>query len=284
MIATIVSLDFGAYHVISENVLYRCHLPKTDKFTLTPVVGDQVTLDPLSHQILKIHERTSFIKRPRIANLSHLFIVSSLVEPIFSFHLLALFVTFARYYNLGVTIVVTKTDQADVKSYQMYWDYLIAHGFPLVFFRKDQGDISQLIATIKLHSIVAFAGQTGVGKSTLINTLDPQFARTIGTYSTALGRGRHQTKEVILLPFGNGFIADTPGFSSLLLPMTKTDAAKVFPGFETAFQKCKFFNCTHQQEPQCEIQALINRGKIPLEIYQDYLKIISKLPEQKEFH
>jgi ribosome biogenesis GTPase len=284
MIGTIVSLDFGAYLVMAEGTLYRCHLPKTDKFTLSPVVGDRVTIDAVSSQILIIHERISFIKRPRIANLSHLFIVSSLVEPVFSFHLVALFITFARFYNLGVTVVITKTDKMDLHRYDMYWQYLNAHHFPVIFFSQTHPEIAALVSAIQPHHLVAFAGQTGVGKSTLINALDPDFARKIGSYSQALGRGKHQTKEVILLPFGQGFIADTPGFSSLTLSMTKTDAAKVFPGFESQFQGCKFFNCTHQHEPDCAIQGLVNRGKISLEIYQDYLKIIDKLPEQKEFH
>jgi ribosome biogenesis GTPase len=88
---------------------------------------------------------------------------------------------------------------------------------------------------------------------------------------------------VILLPFQQGYIADTPGFSSLTLPMLKHEAAKVYPGFELHVGQCKFFNCTHQQEPHCYIQKLVGHGKIPLEIYQDYLKLIAKLSEQKEF-
>lgn len=281
---TIVGLDFGNYLVHLDGATHRVTMPKTDKITLTPLVGDRVDVDVVHHHILAIHPRISFIKRPRIANLNRLVIVSSMVEPSFSFHLLALFITFARYYNLAVNILITKVDLIDPSTYRSEWDYLISAGFSVDFFDKFHPDMTLLKRLILPHEIVAFAGQTGVGKSSVINAINPDYQRTIGSYSQALGRGKHQTKEVVLLPWLDGFIADTPGFSSLTLPMLKHEAAKVFPGFEQQFHLCKFFNCTHTHEPDCRIQALVKHGKIPLSCYEAYTKLIAKLPEQKEFH
>lgn len=283
MIGSIVSLQFGQYLVYVDENFLLCHLPKTDKFALKPVVGDRVDVNLEAKQITFIHPRTAFIKRPRLANLTDLIIVSSLVEPIYSFFLQAKFISFARYYNLHVTNIITKKDQADPQIYNHLWQYLGENGFPTIFFNKYQPDLQALMHLVGPGKMVAFAGQTGVGKSTVINAINPSFARQIGSYSEALGRGKHQTKEVVLLPYQGGFIADTPGFSSLDLPMTQTELAKVFPGYELRFGQCKFFNCTHQHEPGCYILDALNRGKISLEIHQTYLKMLHQLPEQKEY-
>lgn len=283
MIGTIVNLDFGKYLVYYQEQIYSCHLRKTDKLLIKPVVGDHVEFDDHLNMITSIHPRTTFIKRPRVSNLTDLIIVTSLVEPQYSFFLLAKFISFGRFYNLHITNIISKIDQADPATFQDDLSYLQKHGFKVLFFNKFKPDPQALLSLIGANKVIAFAGQTGVGKSTIINALNPLFSRQIGTYSEALGRGKHQTKEVVLLPWLGGFIADTPGFSSLELPMLQQDLAKVFPGFENQFSKCKFFNCTHQHEPGCKILQEVKSGKIPLGIYQDYLKMLQQLPEQKEY-
>jgi len=283
MTGTIVNLDFGKYLVYHQEQIYSCHIRKSDKLMIKPVVGDHVEFDESLQMITLIHPRQTFIKRPRVSNLTDLIIVTSLVEPQYSFFLLAKFISFGRYYNLKITIIVSKVDQAQPKTFQQDWAYLQHHGFKILFFDKHHPDPQALSTLIGPHKVIAFAGQTGVGKSTIINTLNPLFSRQIGSYSQALGRGKHQTKEVVLLPWLGGFMADTPGFSSLELPMLQHDLAKVYPGFENQFSQCKFFNCTHRQEPGCHILQEVKSGKIPLEIYQDYLKMLHQLPEQKEY-
>jgi ribosome biogenesis GTPase len=129
--------------------------------------------------------------------------------------------------------------------------------------------------------VIAFMGQTGVGKSSLINQIDPDFKRAIGEYSSLLGRGKHQTKEVILLPYGGGFIADTPGFSSLELPIFKEDLAKYFPGFNFP-QTCKFTNCLHLSESTCCIKDKVKNGEISQENYQNYVDMSQELIFRKD--
>jgi len=283
MTGTIVNLDFGKYLVYHQEQIYSCHIRKTDKLLIKPVVGDHVDFDASLSMITGIHPRQTFIKRPRVSNLTDIIIVTSLVEPQYSFFLLAKFISFGRYYNLNITNIITKIDQAKITDHQKDWNYLEQHGFKTLFFDKHHPDQQALLTLIGPNKVVAFAGQTGVGKSTIINALNPLFSRQIGSYSEALGRGKHQTKEVVLLPWFGGFIADTPGFSSLELPMLQNELAKVYPGFENQFSKCKFFNCTHQHEPGCQILQDVKSGKIPLEIYQDYVKMLHQLPEQKEY-
>lgn len=283
MTGTILNLDFGKYVVYSQEQIFSCHLRKTDKLPLKPVVGDHVEFDESLSMITQIHPRQTFIKRPRVSNLTDLIIVTSLVEPQYSFFLLAKFISFGRFYNLNITNIITKIDEGNLEDIHQDITYLKHHGFRVIYFDKNQPDTQALLSLISPKKVIAFAGQTGVGKSTIINTLNPLFSRQIGSYSDALGRGKHQTKEVVLLPFLGGLIADTPGFSSLELPMLQQDLAKVFPGFEHQFSKCKFFNCTHQHEPDCQILQQVKNGKIPLEIYQEYLKMLIALPTQKEY-
>ena len=121
--------------------------------------------------------------------------------------------------------------------------------------------------------VTCFIGQTGVGKSSLANAIDPNYERNVGEYSKALGRGKHQTKEVILLPYANGLIADTPGFSSLELDLYKEDLAIYFPGFHERYTNCYFSNCLHLSESKCEIKKAMEEGKISPIAYECYKKL-----------
>ena len=153
-------------------------------------------------------------------------------------------------------------------------------GVPTIIHNKGDGVTSEL-NELFAKKVSLLMGQTGAGKSSLINSLDDKFAREIGDYSIALGRGKHQTKEVILLPYKNGFIGDTPGFSSLELDIFKEDLAKLFPGFNDA-TKCYYSNCLHVSEKNCAIKEELNQKIIPMRAYDIYLKMLEELPFKKE--
>jgi ribosome biogenesis GTPase len=125
-------------------------------------------------------------------------------------------------------------------------------------------------------------GQTGVGKSSLINEIDDDFNREIGRYNEAVNRGTHQTKEVIFLPYKDGYIADTPGFSSLELPLFKEELSQCFPGYEEYSQKCKFSNCLHITESGCAVKKAIEDGKLSKESHDNYIEISKELGFRKD--
>jgi ribosome biogenesis GTPase len=283
MNGTIIALNFGTYLVDIDHIIYQCHFPKTNKHQLKPIVGDYVRLNEEKDAIVEVLPRQSMILRPRIANLKTLFVVTSLVEPDYSFLLNAMFITFANQFNLKVILVITKVDKVDSTNYPASLSYFKNIGIPIIFYSKvTKEGLADLVAVLK-EGIYAFSGQTGVGKSSIINTINPLFSRSIGEYSKALGRGKHQTKEVILSRYEQCFIADTPGFSSLELEMTKQEAARLFPGFEHYLSKCKFSNCTHLSEPQCAVIEDVKHGKISEEVYEAYVHMIEKLPFHKEY-
>ena len=280
----VIGLNFGSYLIDDQGQTLIVHWPKTDKSLLTPVVGDEVSLDEHKKIITGIVPRQAFIKRPRIANLSSIYVVSSVREPDYSFLLVAMFLTFARYYNLKVHLIVSKLELHPSLKDDPTLTYLKDNHIPIMYFSKLDATMTTVIAsTIQPHTIVAFAGQTGVGKSSIMNAINPSFNRSIGAYSKALGRGKHQTKEVLLVRYQDSYIADTPGFSSIVLPFTKPEAAQVFPGFETRFMACKFSNCTHVLEPGCQVKHDVLLGKIPQKVYDDYCQMIDKLPHHKEY-
>ena len=137
---------------------------------------------------------------------------------------------------------------------------------------KTQEGLEEVKKIFKDH-ITCLIGQSGVGKSSLINSIDKDFERRVGDYSYALGRGKHQTKEVILLPYEGGCIADTPGFSSLELELYKEDLAKFYPGFDKKYTECYFSNCLHLTENRCAVKELIEQGKYPEIAYDCYKKL-----------
>ena len=279
----IVALDFGDYIVEDNGILRTVHLPKTLRIKYPPIVGDLVVLDASQTQIIEVLPRRTYLHRPRIANLDHVFLVNSLVEPIFSFNLLMMFMSFAAYYELTTTVVFTKLDKASIEDYPIEMAYLNSLHVDTLTFDKSKGvDVQPFIDRIK-GNVVAFAGQTGVGKSSIINALNPNFQREIGSYSQALGRGKHETKEVRMIPFSSGYLVDTPGFSSLVLPMLKSELAHLFPGFKAYIGQCKFANCLHLEEPGCKIKEDVNKGSIPLLVYETYQKLLDTCKEKKEY-
>ena len=124
-----------------------------------------------------------------------------------------------------------------------------------------------------VNKISVLVGQSGVGKSSLLNAIDEDYQRSIGEYSKALGRGKHETKETVLLPYEGGYIADTPGFSSLDLELYKEDLAIYFPCFDKLYTDCYFSNCLHISEKKCLVKEKIESGEIPQIAYECYLKL-----------
>jgi ribosome biogenesis GTPase len=279
----IVALDFGHYLVDVNGSILSVGIAKTLRKKQQPIVGDYVTLSPSCDMIESINPRRTWIIRPRVANVDLILIVSSLVEPVFSRALLMMFMSFASYYSLPYALVFSKVDRGDLTPLQEILTYCQFHGISVFTFNKFAPNISEQLATFIRGKTVAFAGQTGVGKSSIINVINPDFQRQIGSYSEALGRGRHETKEVRMVPYQNGYIVDTPGFSSIILPTLKNELASMYPGFAYYVGQCKFANCLHLDEPGCKIKADVELGKIPLTIYETYVSLLESCLEKKEY-
>ena len=271
----VVGLRCGVYSVLSEGVIFR--LPARGLFRnkgLKPVVGDKVLINEGYSMIVDVFDRTSYLKRPTIANLDQILLVFSLKEPEFSYHLAFKYLTYANMHNLKAKIILTKLDKTnDIDEINTIKTVFAQLGYDVYVVSNKTKEGLDEVRKIFRNKISCLVGQSGVGKSSLLNAIDPEYDRSIGEYSKALGRGKHETKETILLPYEGGFIADTPGFSSLDLELYKEDLAQYFPSFDKYYLDCYFSNCLHISEPKCLVKKALEDGEIPQIAYDSYIKL-----------
>ncbi len=275
----ILSIVGGIYKVYSNGHIYSLFsrgVIKHKSFSLC--AGDNIEFNENENIIERAYERRNFLIRPRSANVDLLVITMSVVEPELSPELVYKFLTYANLNRIPAAVLFTKLDKlADTSKVDILKSDLEKLGYKVFLISCENTENLQEIRDFLSGKTTIIMGQTGVGKSTAINLIDPHFNRKIGEYSEALGRGKHQTKEVILLPFKEGFIGDTPGFSSLELDLYKEDLAQYFPGYEKYYLECYFSNCLHQKEKECKIKEEIESGNLSKEGYEVYIKLLNQL-------
>lgn len=241
---------------------------------ITPLVGDKVIIDYDNKYILEILPRKNELIRPTIANIDQAVIITSVHIPDFSSNLLDKLLVTIEFNNVTPIICFTKLDLIDDKKREeidMYINYYRSIGYQ-VFLNTDPE-----IKDIFKDKVTVFAGQSGAGKSTLLNRLDSNLNLETGEVSVALGRGKHTTRHVELIPLLGGYVADTPGFSSLeFIGMTNSDIRDNFIEFNEYKDNCEYKDCMHNNETKCYIKDKVNDGTIILSRYENYLKFINK--------
>ncbi|MEN9216433.1 MAG: ribosome small subunit-dependent GTPase A [Gloeomargarita sp. HHBFW_bins_162] len=234
----------------------RARLKKTGQWVL---VGDQVQveeIDPASHRgaISEIFPRRSELDHPPIANVDQLLLMLALAEPALEIHHLSRFLVKAESTKLPFILVLNKADLCTQETIEFWQKKLASWGYhPLIISTTTGQSISELKSRLA-NKITVITGPSGVGKSSLINTLIPGANLATGSVAQRTGRGRHTTRHIQLLPFDRGgMIADTPGFNQPNLDIEPTELAQCFPEIYRQNVSCEFANCTHQDEPGCGI-------------------------------
>ena len=247
-----------------------------------PLVGDRVEYELIDdkYAIQKILPRTNYLVRPAIANVDQAMIVMSAVEPDFSTQLVDKLIFLISYRFIEPVLVITKMDlvKPDSKIYEYIEDYRKS-GYTVITVGADS-DVEHVREALK-DRITVLTGQSGVGKSTLLNRLDEAFATATQEISKARGRGKHTTRHTQLYEVGEGLIADTPGFSSL--DFSRIDALTLagrIHDFQNAGE-CRFKDCKHINEPDCRVKKKVESGEISRIRYLNYLDTV-KLCNQKE--
>ncbi len=274
----IICINASIHKVLLENnTIIDCKTRgKLRNMDISPVVGDFVVVDTDKQVIEKVLKRKNYLERPLISNIDKLLIVMSTAIPSFSSYLIDKFLIIAKSNNIEPIIVITKTDmisfkeKIDVKKYIKYYRKI---GIK-TYVNKDVFKIKKEFK----GSVVALCGQTGAGKSSLLNRIDASLSLKTGEVSLSLGRGKHTTRLVELLEVNQGLIADTPGFSSLEIKIPRNDIKKYYPEFNI---QCKYKSCNHIKEDGCKVIELVNKNKIPKWRYDNYLKFLEEVGKEK---
>jgi len=240
---------------------------------ITPLVGDNVIVDINKKIIEKILERKNELIRPPVANIDQALIVTSVKKPDFSSNLLDKLINIIEFNNIKPIIVFTKYDLLDDTKYiDDIINYYKSIGY-MVFINNQIDEIKKIFE----DKITILTGQTGAGKSTLINKISNLNLKT-DEISISLGRGKHTTRHTELYDILGGLIADTPGFSSVsFIDMTKEDVRDNFIEFNKYKDKCKYRDCMHINEDVCEIKAKVKENIILKERYENYIKFINDI-------
>lgn len=239
---------------------------------VSPVVGDNVEVNINTKTIEKVMPRRNYLERPLIANIDKLLIVMSTSIPVFSSYLIDKFLLIAYSNNIEPIIIITKMDMISVKE-KLEIKKIISYYRKLGIKVYTNKSIKKIKNEFK-NSTIALCGQTGSGKSSLLNRIDASLKLKTGEVSLSLGRGKHTTRLVELLEVNGGLIADTPGFSSLDINIDKKDIKKYYKDFN---KPCKYRSCIHIKEEGCKIIYLYEKGKIPSWRYENYLKFIEEV-------
>jgi ribosome biogenesis GTPase / thiamine phosphate phosphatase len=279
----------GFYYVINGDGIVQCRGRGVfRKNNITPLVGDEVIFQAENDKegyILEVKKRKNELVRPPIANVDQALLVFSAVEPSFSTALLNRFLVLVEFNNISSVIVITKMDLTNTEEKALVEKYAAEYrniGYE-VMLTSSETEVGLEELTPHLQGkISVFAGQSGVGKSSLLNALNPNLEIKTDNISSHLGRGKHTTRHVELIKVADGLVADTPGFSSLeFINIEQEDLNYCFPEFEKASEGCKYRGCLHLAEPKCAVKEGVDNGSIPQYRYSDYKDFIQEIKDRK---
>lgn len=279
----------GFYYVQSEDGVYQCRgrgLFRNQK--ITPLVGDFVEFDKkdaMEGYVITIKPRKNELVRPPIANVDRAFILSSAIEPSFSSLLLDRFLVLIESKNIEPIIIVSKIDVLPEKDRAIIENYAATYraiGYKVELVSSKEPFETQGMEAYLRDGVSVIAGQSGVGKSSLLNALKPELQIKTDDISKSLGRGKHTTRHVELMQLFGCLVADTPGFSALELNQIELDdLGDLFPEMRERKDNCKFRGCMHNKEPKCAIKEAVEDGEISQFRYDHYLAFYEEIKIRK---
>lgn len=258
------------YVVVSNNKEYNCKARGKIKYNnIIPLVGDMVSFDEKTNYILDIKKRRNYLVRPSVSNVDQAIIVTSVKHPDLDTNLLDRLLTIISYNNITPVICFTKLDllnNEERKQIDKYIYYYKSIGY-IVYLNSEIDDIKKIFK----DKLTVFTGQSGAGKSSLLNKLDSSLELKTDEISMALGRGKHTTRHTELFKMADGYVVDTPGFSSVdFRNMSKIDIRDNMKEMFENLDRCKYRDCLHIKEDGCYVKELVCQDRIIISRYNNY--------------
>ncbi|MCD7722573.1 MAG: ribosome small subunit-dependent GTPase A [Clostridiales bacterium] len=277
----------GFYYVEAAGNIYECKARGNFRQQkTTPLAGDNVlfsTFGENNNRIEKIETRKNYLLRPSVANVDLMFIVSSTVCPSVNTYLIDRMIAIAEHKGIESVVVFTKADLDS--SYAEYCEIYEKAGYKTIICDNTRGTGANEAAALIKGKTCVLAGNTGVGKSSLLNAIDPSVNAQTGQTSKKLGRGRHTTRQSSLFAVAGGYVADTPGFSSLENGeiIFKEDLPGCFREFRPLLGGCRFASCTHICEKGCAVCEAVKNGDISELRHKSYVQMYNEVKDTQQW-
>ena len=282
----------GFYYVyVDEAGVYECKAKGIfRKNKVKPLVGDDVEIELLGQKekvgnVIRIMPRKNELIRPAVANVDQALVVFAVTRPSPHFNLLDRFLVMMERQDIPVVLCFNKEDIAEDEQVEKLRSVYEGCGYPCVFTSAlEERNIEKIKELLKGKTTV-IAGPSGVGKSSLINILNPDAKMETGDISSKIERGKHTTRHSELFTIAqDSYIMDTPGFSSLYVnDFEKEELKYYFPEFDPYEGTCRFLGCDHVHEPDCAVKAAVEAGEIHEIRYKDYLEMYEELKSKRRY-
>ena len=278
----------GFYYVETADGIFECKAKgKFRKERIVPLAGDRVKItvrDGEENTIDEIFERKNCLKRPPVANIDTLMIVVSVADPAPNTLVIDKMTVLAEKNRIEPVIVITKTD---LGFFDELMDIYEKTGYRVIAVSGKTGVGVDEVKALLENRLTAFTGNSGVGKSTLINAVCPELSLETNEISTKLGRGRHTTRQAEIFHVAGGLVIDTAGFSSLDFQgediILKDDLQYYFPEFDRFLGQCRFVSCSHTGYKGCKILEAVEKGEISRSRYDSYMALYNEVKDIKEW-
>ncbi|MDQ0148899.1 ribosome small subunit-dependent GTPase A [Eubacterium multiforme] len=277
----------GFYYIKTDEGIIECKARgKFRHKSLKPIVGDnvEIKIENGKGTIEDIEERSSELIRPTVANVTQAFVVFAIKNPDLNFDLLNRFLVLCESNNIKVVVALNKIDLVNDEEREELKKKINSIGYEVLFINAKKGIGIEELKNRLEGNVTVLCGPSGAGKSTLINTLTERSHMETGEVSEKIGRGKHTTRHSELIDVLNGYIVDTPGFSTLDVNfIEKEDLKYCFPDFEEYNDKCKYRGCLHYKEPGCAVKEAVENGEINKYRYEFYIRTLEEILKGRKY-